>query len=91
MTEVACKAWRLCKVSTEGRVCRSVTEGLKCAWISRQRPCVYTRVTEVKCSYKPKRVLVVKSCVELLRSCGLNNLVLRHPCVLIRLQTIPTT
>ena len=37
-------------------------------------------------------MLVVKSCVELLRSCGLNNFVVfRHPCVLIRLQTIPTT
>ena len=29
--------------------------------------------------------------MESLRSCGLNNLVeFRHPCVLIRLQTIPT-
>ena len=34
----------------------------------------------------------MKSCVELLRSCGLNNLVVfRNPCVVIRLQPIPTT
>ena len=49
---------------------------LKCnrevTWISRQRPCVYTSVTEVKYSYKPS---VCLSCVELLRSCGTNNLV----------------
>ena len=32
------------------------------------------------------------SCVEILRSCGINNLVeFRHPCALIRLQTTPTT
>ena len=44
------------------------------------------KITSLAC------VLVVMSCVELLRSCGLNNLVeFRHPCVLIRLQTIPTT
>ena len=37
-------------------------------------------------------MLVVKSCVELLSLCGLNNLVVfLHRCVLIRLQTIPTT
>lgn len=43
-------------------------------WISRERPCVYTRVTKFKCSYKPS-VCLLKSCVELLLSCGLNNLV----------------
>ena len=35
------------------------------------RGCVYTRVTEVEV----QRVLVVKYCMELLRSSGINNLV----------------
>ena len=38
--------------------------------------------------FQALRELVVKSCVELLRSSGINILVaFRHPCVLIRQQT----
>ena len=62
----------------EGRVCnREVT----CIWqeaVSDGRSSVVTSLVE----------LVVKSCVELLHSSGINiPVVFRHPCVLFRQQT----
>ena len=49
-------------------VCCSVTERLQCTWISGKWPCVYTRVTEVKCSCYPSvsllRSLVWNYCVR---------------------------
>ena len=78
MTKVACKAWRLCEVSTEVVI---VTEGYVClAEAITDGGQVYLQTSLVE--------LVVKSCVGLLRSCGINiPVVFRHPCVLIRQQT----
>ena len=62
-----------------------VTERLR-GYLARGR--VYTRVTEVKCSYKPCMSLCeVLSGITACKWNKYSGCVLRHPCVLIRQQT----